>query len=64
MPRRRYDCVSMTRIDRLPLPTPREPGGLLSLVGAMADWLEFEADMAEIVASRHLDPTREPPEFD
>lgn len=48
---------------RKPLPKPRAPGGLLSLVGIFDDWETFEEDMAEIVASRQFDQGRPPPDF-
>ncbi len=46
------------------LPKPKLPGGLLSMIGALADWETFEEDMAEIVASRQYAVDRPPPEFD
>ena len=49
--------------DRSPLPRPREPGGLLSLLGLFDDWQAMEEDMAEVVAMRQHDFGRPPPEF-
>jgi len=47
----------------LPLPKPKKPGGLLSMVGLFDDWDTMEEDMAEIVASRQTDIPRPPPDF-
>jgi prevent-host-death family protein len=49
---------------RGPLPLPREPGGLLSLVGLFDDWDTMEDDIAEIVAARQRAQDRPPPDFD
>jgi prevent-host-death family protein len=49
---------------RPPLPKPKEPGGILSLVGMFDDWETMEEDMAEIVAQRQLEWGRPPPDFD
>jgi antitoxin (DNA-binding transcriptional repressor) of toxin-antitoxin stability system len=34
------------------LPVARRPGGLLTLLGALADWETMDADMTDVVASR------------
>jgi len=46
------------------LPRPREPGGLLSLVGLFDDWATMDEDIAEIMAERRKDFGRPPPKFD
>ncbi len=51
------------RSERPELPLPRRPGGLLSLLGALADWEALDADIAEIVAARQSAADRPPPEF-
>jgi antitoxin (DNA-binding transcriptional repressor) of toxin-antitoxin stability system len=51
--------------ERPDLPKPKEPGGLLSLVGLFDDWETMEEDMAEVVAMRQQEWGRPlPPEFD
>lgn len=47
-----------------PLPKSKEPGGLLSLAGLLADWETIEEDIAQIIAERQLDMGRPPPELD
>ena len=42
------------------LPVPREPGGLLSLVGLFDDWETMSEDMADIVAGRQQTVDRPP----
>lgn len=51
------------RTERPPLPKPREPGGILSMVGKFDDWETMEEDMAEIVAQRQHEFGRPPPDF-
>lgn len=46
-----------------PLPKPRKPGGLLSMVGALSSWETLEEDMAQIVADRQKEMGRPPPDF-
>lgn len=46
------------------LPLPRQPGGLLSLLGALSDWPTLEDDVREIVAARQRAADRPPPDFD
>jgi antitoxin (DNA-binding transcriptional repressor) of toxin-antitoxin stability system len=51
-------------VQRPDLPKPKEPGGLLSLLGLFDDWETMEEDMAEVVAMRQQEWGRPPPEFD
>ena len=50
--------------ERPDLPLPRRPGGVLALLGALADWETLDADIAEVLAARNAAADRPPPEFD
>ena len=45
------------------LPLPRRPGGLLALLGTLADWETLDADIAEVLAARRSAADRPSPEF-
>ena len=47
-----------------PLPKPRKPGGLMSVVGTFVEWPEIEEDMAAIIADRQRSIERAIPSFD
>ena len=57
-------ALGPVRSERPDLPLPRRPGGLLALLGALADWDTLDADIAEVLAARHTAADRPPPEFD
>jgi prevent-host-death family protein len=45
------------------MPRPAEPGGLLAVIGLLADWDELEADVAEIMSARERTEDRPAPDF-
>ena len=57
-------ALGPVRSEHPDLPLPRRPGGLLALLGALADWDTLDADIAEVLAARHGAVDRPPPEFD
>jgi antitoxin (DNA-binding transcriptional repressor) of toxin-antitoxin stability system len=52
------------RVDRPDLPVPRRPGGLLALLGTLADWDTMDADLAEVIAARQEALDRPAPRLD
>jgi antitoxin (DNA-binding transcriptional repressor) of toxin-antitoxin stability system len=57
-------ALGPVRAERPDLPLPKRRGGLLTLLGALADWDTLDADIADVLAARTAAADRPPPEFD